>query len=98
MVSLAGSAWLSCEYRTLSEAKQMLPFHIQSCCTHFNALRQAVLAAAIAFFEDYDLPSGTDGTQSRSAYAQQPDFQFSVVARVYRHFLALQIPVMCLAV
>lgn len=68
MASLAGSAWLSCEYRMVSEAKQMLPFHIQSRCTHFNALRQAVLAAAIAFFEDYDLPSGAYGTQSGSAY------------------------------
>ena len=81
MMSLAGSPWLSCEYEMVSEARQMLSFHIQGCCTHFNALRQAVLAAAIAFFEDYDLPPGTYGAQSRSAYAWQPDFHASMLAK-----------------
>ena len=75
----------------------MLPFHIQSRCTHFDALRQAVLAAAIAFFEDYDLPSGAYRTQSGSAYTKQPDFQFPMPAREHRRSLAIQNPVMCLA-
>ena len=68
-MSLAGSARLSAESRVVSRAKQMLPFHIQSCCTHFDALGQAVLPAAIAFFEDYDLLPGAYGTQSRSTCA-----------------------------